>query len=151
GLPATTDGDRVLACGTARKHVLAILLKPGKERAVTKQAEFGNLGIACAKFPLRQCVEQCSVGDHQNRLMKRTDQILSLTRIDSGLAADRGVDLRKQRGRHLYKLESATHAGRGETGKITDHASAKCHDKIVALEASGNDCLADLFERRIVL
>ena len=83
--------------------------------------------------------------------MKRTDQIFSLTRIDSGLATDRGIDLRKQRRRHLYKIESPAHAGRGEPGKIADHTSTKCNDKVIALEASGNDCLADLFERRIVL
>src|SRR5262249_28319980 len=51
-LSTTTDRDRVLTRRTARKHVLAILLKPGKERAVAKQPEFGNLGIACAKFSL---------------------------------------------------------------------------------------------------
>src|SRR5262249_50210245 len=52
GLSTTTDRNRVLTRRTARKHVLVILLKPCKERAVTKQSEFGNLGIACAKFPL---------------------------------------------------------------------------------------------------
>ena len=37
----------------------------------------------------RQRVEQRGVGDHQDRLVEGADQILAVTRIDAGLAADR--------------------------------------------------------------
>ena len=39
-------------------------------------------------------------------------QVLAVARIDAGLAADRGIDLRQQRRRHLHEIEAAPHASR---------------------------------------
>ena len=82
--------------------------------------------------------------------MKCTDQIFSMPRIDSGLAADRRIDLREKRRRDLYKVKATTHARSGKPGKITYHTSAKREDQIIPFEASGYHCLADLFEGRVV-
>jgi hypothetical protein len=60
---------------------------------IAEYAIFGDLGVTGAKLARRQRVEHRGIGDHQHRLMKRAEQILAMRRVDSGLAADRGVDL----------------------------------------------------------
>ncbi len=106
-----------------------------KNAGVAEQAVFGDLGIAGAEFARRQRVEQRRVGDHQDRLMKGADQVLAVPRIDAGLAADRGVDLRQQRRRHLHEIDAAAHARRGEAGEIADDAAAERNREIAALDA----------------
>ena len=151
GLATATHRNGVLACGTAGKDILPVLLQPGEERGIAEQPVFGNFGIACAEFPFRQRVEQCRICNDQNRLMERADEILALARIDSGLAADRRVDLRKQCRRHLHEIETAPGACSREPCKIADHAAAKRYDEIVAFDTRGDDRLAYLFEGRIAL
>ena len=80
--------------------------------------------------------------------MEGADQVLALRRIDAGLAADRGIDLRQQRRRHLHVIEPAPHARRGKAGEIADHAAAERDDEIAALDARRDDLLAHLLERR---
>src|SRR5690606_33961343 len=70
------------------------------------------------------------------------DEILALPRIDPGLAADRGVDLRKQRGWDLHEIEAAAHAGRRKPREVTHHPAAKREHEIAALDARGDDRLA---------
>ena len=151
GLAAAADRDGVLARRTAGEYVLPVGFQPGEERGVAEQSEFGDLGIAGAEFALRQRVEQRGVGDHQNRLMEGADQILAVAGIDAGLAADRRIDLRQQRRRHLHEVEAAPHAGRGIAGEIADHAAAERDHQIAALDARRDDRLAHGFEGRVVL
>ena len=66
-----------------------------KKCSVAKQPVFHHLGVAGAEFALRQRIEQRGVGDHQDRLIERADQVLALAGVDRGLAADRGIDLRQ--------------------------------------------------------
>ena len=148
GLGAAAHGDGVLARGTraCAKDVAPVRLQPGEEGGVAEQAVFGDLGVAGAEFARRQSVEHGGVGEHQDRLMERADQILAVGGIDRGLAADRGIDLRQQRGRHLHIIESAPHRGRREAGEIADDAAAERDHEIAALDARGDDRLADLFE-----
>ena len=90
-----------------REHVLPVRLQPGEEAGIAEQAELRDLRIAGAEVARGQRVEQRGIGDHQDRLVERADQVLAMARIDRGLAADRGVDLRQQRGRHLHHVEPA--------------------------------------------
>ncbi len=151
GLAAAAHRDGMLARRPAGEHILPVRLKPGKKCGIAEQPVFGDLGIAGAEFARRQRVEQRRVGDHQRGLMKRADQILALRGVDAGLAADRGVHLRQQRRRHLHEVEAAPHAGGGKAGKIADHAAAERDDQIAALDLRGDQGLADLLERRVVL
>ena len=146
-MPALPRQQTAMACSRARsaapdKHVAPVRLQPGEEGGIAEQPVFGDLGIAGAEFALRQRVEQRGVGDHQDRLMEGADQVLAVRRIDAGLAADRGIDLRQQRGRHLHEVEAAPHARRGEAGEIADHAAAERDDQIAALDARRDDRLA---------
>ena len=74
-----------------------------------------------------------SVGEHATRLVERADHVLAARVVDAGLAADRGVDLREQRGRHLHEVDAALVAGGGEAGHVADHAAAERDDAGVAV------------------
>jgi N6-L-threonylcarbamoyladenine synthase len=62
------------------------------------------------------------IGDHRRRLVECPDQILAVGMVDTGFAANRGVDLSQQGGRHLDDLNAAHVAGCGEASQIADHA-----------------------------
>ena len=49
--------------------------------------------------------EHLRVDQHGERLMKRADQVLAAHQVHAGLAADRRVHLREQRGRDLDDRE----------------------------------------------
>ena len=83
--------------------------------------------------------------------MEGADQVLALTRIDAGLAADRGIDLRQQRCRHLHEIQPAPYARRRKAGEIADDAAAERDHQIAALDARRDDRLADFFKRGVVL
>ena len=126
--------DRVLARRAAGKDIGVVGLQPGEEGFVAEHAVFGDFGVAGAELARRQRVEHGGVGDHQNRLMKRAEQVLALRRVDAGLAADGRVDLRQQRGRHLHEIDAAAQDRRGKAREIADHAAAERDHQIVALD-----------------
>ncbi len=117
-----------------------------KKGLVAEHAIFGDFRIAGAELARRQRIEHRSIGDHQNRLMKRAEQVLALRRIDAGLAADRRIHLRQQRGRHLHEIHAAAQDRRREAGEIADHAAAERNDEIVALDLRRDQRLANFFE-----
>ena len=141
----------MLARGAALEDLGVVLLQPGEEGFVAEHAVFGDLGIAGAELARRQRVEHGGVGDDQHRLVEGAEQILALRRIDAGLAADGGIDLRQQRGRHLHEIDAAAQDRGRKAGEIADHAAAERDDEIVALDLRGDQGLADLFEAGIGL
>ena len=70
------------------------------------------------------------------RLVERADQVLAARVIDAGLAADRGIDLREQRRRHLHEVDAALVAGGREPGHVADHAAAERDHAGVAVQPS---------------
>ena len=114
-----------------------------KKCSVAEQPVLHHLGIAGAELALRQRVEQRGVGDHQDRLIERADQVLALAGVDRGLAADRGIDLRQQRGRNLHVIDAAAHHRRGKAREIADHAAAERDHEIAALDPGGDQRIAD--------
>src|SRR6516165_1853673 len=81
---ATARCYRVFARRAARKYISPIGLEPSKETCVAKQSVFRDFRIPGTKFAHAQSVEHRCVGDDQNRLIKRTDQVLAVTGIDGG-------------------------------------------------------------------
>src|SRR6476659_120126 len=136
----------MLARRPAREHVAPVRVEPGEERGVTDQSVFGHFGISGTELARRQGIEQRRVGEDQDRLMKCTDQVLAVAGIDCGLAADRGIDLRQQRGRHLHVIESATENGGREPGEIADDAAAQRQHEIRTLDACSNQPFAHALE-----
>ena len=56
--------------------------------------------------------------------MERADQVLAQRVVDADLAADRAVDLRQQRRRHLDDRDAAQIGRRREAGDVADDAAA---------------------------
>ena len=113
---------------------------------IAEQAVFHHLGVTGAQLALRQGVEQRGVGNHQDRLIERADQVLALAGVDRGLAADRRIDLGQQRGRHLHVIDAAPDHRCGKTRQIADHAAAERDDQIAALDPGGDQSIADPLE-----
>ena len=57
--------------------------------------------------------------------MKAADQILAAHQIDAGLAADRRVHLRQQRGGDLHHRDPAHEDGGQKSGHVVDDAAAE--------------------------
>ena len=75
--------------------------------------------------------------------MERADEILAARRVDAGLAADRGVDHREQRRRHLHDWDAA-HVRRGdESGQVANDAAAERDDRRVAPEAGFEELVGE--------
>ncbi len=77
------------------------------------------------KLAVRQRAQTVGVDQHGARLMERADHVLAERVVDAGLAADRRVDLREQRRRHLHERHSALIDRRGEAGDVADDAAAE--------------------------
>ncbi len=151
GLHAAAHRDGVLARAAACEQLPPIRLQPGEEASIPDQAVFDDFGIARAELAWRQRVEQRGVGQDQHRLMEGADEVLAVIGIDGGLAADRGIDLRKQRGWHLHIVETTADNRGGEAGKIADHAATERHHDIGAFDARGNQRFAHSLEHREAL
>lgn len=73
----------------------------------------------------RKRFENADVRENGERLMKAADEVFPYGEIDSGLAADRGVDLREKRGRNL-NIRNGPHIDGGEeAAEIAYNASAE--------------------------
>ncbi len=79
-------------------------------------------------------------------LVKGADKIFAGTRIDRGLAADRGIDLREQAGRDLDEAAAALENSAGEADEIPDHAAAERNDVIGALDPEHDQPIGQRFE-----
>ena len=125
---------------TARQFAL----EPGEEVGVADQAVFRHLGIAGVELARRQRIEDAGVGEHELGLMEDADEVLAAAGVDAGLAADRGIDLREQRRRHLDEAHAAPHDAGGKAGEVADHAAAEGEDDVAALEPRGEQRVDDL-------
>ncbi len=83
--------------------------------------------------------------------MERADQVFSKWRIDAGLAADGGINLREQSRRRLDEADTAAQARRGEAREVADDAAAQGHDQIAALDSLRQQAVANAGEFRIAL
>ena len=92
--------------------------------------------------------EGVGVGDHGRRLMKRPDQVLPARVIDTSLAADGGVDLREQRGRHLHVGDARAGSKPPRNPRDPHHPAAQGDHGAVAREAIGDQ---DVDQSRHVL
>ena len=87
----------------------------------------------------RERAQGVGVAENRARLMKRAAEVLSVRKIDRGLAADRGVHGRKQGGRDLHIVDAARIDRRGKARKVADHAAAEGDRKVAAREMRGRE------------
>jgi len=83
--------------------------------------------------------------------MEGADHVLPQRVIDRGLAADGGVDLCKERRRHLEQGHAALVSGRGESRQIADDAAAERHQQGRTFGAQLEQARVDIVERRPIL
>ena len=126
-------------------------LAPGEEIRIVDQGAFDDLGIAGADLARRERVEAGRVDQHERGLVEGADEILARRRVDRGLAADRGVDLREQAGRHLHEIAAALQDGGGKADQVADHAAAKSDDMVGALDAEREQPVDKVGEMRPAL
>ena len=127
----------------ARQQRVDVDLQPIEESHVGDRPVFDDLGQAGAEFARRQRVERVEVGHHAQGLVEGADHVFAERVVDPGLAADRGVDLRQQCGRHLHKRHTAHVAGRGKASHVAHHAAAKCIDQRFAVGLCGQQRIED--------
>ena len=83
--------------------------------------------------------ERVGIGEHGGGLMKRADEVLAAGMVDAGLAADRRIHLREQRGWNLHERDAALVTGGREAGHVADHAAAQRNDAGIARKAVGDE------------
>ena len=121
-------------CRVEAPQVVDVLLEPGEERRVDDDAVLDDLGEAGGELARRQRCERAGIREHRDRLMERADHVLAARMVDGRLAADRGVDLREQRRRHLHEIDAALVARGDVARQVADDAAAERDEAAVAVE-----------------
>jgi hypothetical protein len=125
--------------------------EPREERAIADRAVLDHLGETGAKLAVGERREAIDVDQHGARLPERADHVLAERMVDAGLAADRGIDLRKQRRRNLDERNAALVDRRGEASEIADDAAAERDQERPALGAEFEQARQQVVERRGIL
>ncbi len=107
---------------------------------VGDQGVLDALGEAAAEVTRFERHEQMGIGEHHAWLPEHADQVLAdpaagQLDVDPGLAADRGVDHRQQRRRHLHERDAAHERRRGEAGRVADDAAAERDHRAGSIQA----------------
>ena len=66
--------------------------------------------------------------------MKGANKVLAMGRVDTGLAADRAVDLGQQAGGQLHETHTAPQDRGGKAGQIADHPATEGQHHILAFD-----------------
>ena len=82
------------------------------------------------------------IGQHQARLIEGADHVLAKRVIDACLAPHRGIDLGKQRSRHLNIGDTALVGGGSEAGEITNDSASQRYD--------GRRAFAAIVQKRVI-
>jgi len=146
--PQDRVGERRAIAGAQRREVA---LEPPEVRRIGDRAVLDHFGQSGGQLARRQRAQGVHVGEHQLRLVECTDHVLAQRVIDRGLAADRGIDLRQQRGRHLHEVDAALVDRGREAGEVADHPAAERHQQAAPVEALAQQPLEDAIERLPIL
>ena len=120
--------------GVSGKKSGGVDFEPAEESGILDQRIFDDFGIAGAHVPVGESGEDGGVDQHQRGLVESADEVLAGGDVDRGLAADRTVDLGKQRGRYLDEMAATLDDGGGEPDEIADHAAAERDQMVAALD-----------------
>ena len=110
-------------------------------------AVLDDFGHAVRKCAVRQGSEHVRVDEDEPRLIERADEVFALGQINAGLAADRGIHLREQRGRDLAQRHTAQEGRRRKAGDVADNTAAERDDQILAGHAGGQQIMVNTFDR----
>ena len=121
----------------ANKGILDLVALPDYK------ARIGDIIYECVKIK-RDVV---AIDEHEPRLIERADEVFALGQINTGLAADRGIHLREQRGRNLAQRHTAQEGRRGKAGDVADNTAAERDNQILAGHAGGQQIMVNAFDR----
>ena len=127
------------------------MLQPPEERRIAQQAVFCDFSIPGCQFASGQGIQEIDICQHGDRLVKGTDEVLAMAGVDAGLATDRTVDLRQQRGWYLDETDTAANNCGRKSCKISDDATAEGNDVIIALHTGCNEVIAHLCKPGVTL
>src|ERR1700729_472402 len=150
-LGRAADRDRFGPRWSTSEHVPPIRFQKFKKATVANEPILDDLSKAGAKIALAEGIEARDVGEHQRRLMKSADEVLSVSRIDSSLAAHAGVDLSEQCRWDLHQAQAPAHCRSAESGEIADDPPAKRNDNVSTLDARLDQRIGDAGELDIRL
>ena len=94
-----------------------------------------HFGQAREVFALGQGGQHARVDEHAARLPEGPHHVFRARQIDPHLAADRAVDLRKQRGGDLNEGQPSGERRRDESRQITDHTAPHGNDNRTSIGA----------------
>ena len=110
-------------------------LQPVKKLSIAKKGIFYNLSIASFQLAWRQTVQKRGISKYNGWLMKTPDEILTLRRVDSGLATYGTVNLSQQAGRYLDKADTAQQSCSHKPDKVTYHPAPKGNKNCLSVNA----------------
>ena len=117
------------AAGIAREERRQVGGDAIEQRPAGDHAVLDDFVQPGAELAARQRRQQRRIDDDRERLVEGADQVLAERVVDADLAADRAVDLRQQRRRHLDDRDAAQVGRRGEAGDVADDAAADGDDR----------------------
>ena len=93
--------DAVDGLRLASQHLAAAIGEKAEQIRFANDAGFDDFVEAGAVFAFGKRVQKRGIDQHRERLVETADEVLAGDEVDAGLAAERGVDLREQRGGNL--------------------------------------------------
>ena len=88
------------------------------------------------------------VGQDQFGLFEDADEIFPALEVDSGFAADGGIDLREKGGGDLHEADSAHVDAGEESGDVSDDSAAQGDEHGVAVGLELDQLLGEIFDGR---
>ena len=131
--------------GFSAEHRGEIFFEVGEKRGVGDDAVLDDFGEAAAILALGERFQSGRIDEHEARGIERADKIFAFRKIDSGLAADGGIDLRDERGGNLHERNATQAGGSDEAGDVTDDASADGDYERVAIDAGADERAMEFF------
>ena len=147
GFDADRGGDDMgESGGVTCEDGFGVLFHVAEEFCVVDDAGFDGLLQAGAELRRRKGAEEVGVGEDGLRMVEAADEVFAGDEVDAGLAADRGVDLREERGRNLDVADAAHVDGGEEAGDVADDAATEGEEERVAVGAGGGELLGEGFD-----
>ena len=122
------------------------VFKDGEQLRVGQQAGLDRFGQTVDEVAAGQGGQGVRIHDDQLRLPERTHDVLGVTQIHGGLAADGRVDHGEGGGGAVDEVDAAHIDGSGKTGQIAHDAAAHGNHKITAAHAEVQHLPEDGFQ-----
>ena len=111
------------------EDAFAVAFEEAKEARVTDDPCFYAFEETSAQLPRRQRFKNAYIGEDSERVMEAADEVFAGGQVDSGFAADGGINLREQRGGDLDVGDSPHVDGGQEAARVADDSSSESDEQ----------------------